>query len=408
MIHHLKDLIHSLIQTFLHNPNQFASGGLLLMAVGGIITAMRALPAKLWAHLLDQFTVSLVLNDDAKYTFYDMRRWLQEQEFMKKARHLDVTDSRGDMILNPAPGMNRYMWQNGRLFQVFLERTEKKESTDSYMSSAKRAETIHIRTYGRDKTVFREMLKQVQKHNEEIPKPKLYVWGNREWNELSPYLPRPLDSVIMAAGVTEKIVKDIDIFLDSEEWYQKMGIPYRRGYLLEGPPGTGKSSLAAGLSAHFNANVYFLKLQGLTDEQLRDSVAMVTADSFIILEDVDTVSATKNRNEGGKNMKVAGKQEKELLGVTLSGLLNVLDGMLAPKGAVFVMTTNHVDVLDPALIRPGRVDMRLHIGAATVEQKRKLFDRFYPGESMPAVYEEQHTMAEIQQILMDERNRRAA
>ena len=66
-------------------------------------------------------------------------------------------------------------------------------------------------------------------------------------------------------------------------------------------------------------------------------------------------------------------------GVTLSGLLNVLDGFTAPTGVLFVMTTNHVERLDPALLRPGRIDYKLYLGKASDRQKMELYRRFFPG-----------------------------
>src|SRR5436853_6399185 len=65
-------------------------------------------------------------------------------------------------------------------------------------------------------------------------------------------------------------------------------------------------------------------------------------------------------------------------GVTLSGLLNVLDGFYAPANVLFVMTTNKIEALDPALLRPGRIDYKLLMGNATSSQKLELYRRFFP------------------------------
>jgi chaperone BCS1 len=95
-----------------------------------------------------------------------------------------------------------------------------------------------------------------------------------------------------------------------------------------------------------------------------------------------------------------------MMSVTLSGLLNVLDGFSAPENVLFVMTTNHFEVLDPALLRPGRIDYRLYMGEASEQQKVELYRRFFPAASEIEALEfvETHcsagTMAEFQGLLL--------
>ncbi len=93
-------------------------------------------------------------------------------------------------------------------------------------------------------------------------------------------------------------------------------------------------------------------------------------------------------------------------GVSLSGLLSVLDGFHAPENVLFMMTTNHVESLDPALLRPGRIDYKLYLGKAADEQKIELYRRFFPeaAELEACEFVEAHsfaeTMAEFQGLLL--------
>src|SRR5207344_2342667 len=93
-------------------------------------------------------------------------------------------------------------------------------------------------------------------------------------------------------------------------------------------------------------------------------------------------------------------------GVTLSGLLNALDGFSAPDNVLFVMTSNQIEALDPALLRPGRIDYRLYLGPASEEQKTELYRRFFPQASMVEAqlfvdcHPEAQTMAEFQGLLL--------
>jgi AAA+ superfamily predicted ATPase len=98
-------------------------------------------------------------------------------------------------------------------------------------------------------------------------------------------------------------------------------------------------------------------------------VQTAPANSLIVMEDVD---ALFSRDRASAN---DGKTP-----LTFSGLLNALDGVCNPEGQVFVLTTNHIERLDPALIRPGRVDLKVRFGTATRQQAAALFVNFYPGE----------------------------
>jgi len=98
--------------------------------------------------------------------------------------------------------------------------------------------------------------------------------------------------------------------------------------------------------------------------------------------------------------------KEDRFGVTLSGLLNALDGFSAPDNVLFIMTSNQIEALDPALLRPGRIDYRLYLGPATEQQKAELYRRFFPQASMgeAQLFVESHpqaqTMAEIQGLLL--------
>jgi len=158
--------------------------------------------------------------------------------------------------------------------------------------------------------------------------------------------------------------------------------------------------LVVALSSHFNKDVFVLKLSNLSDETLLEAVSTVTPNSMIVMEDVDCTSATQDRDTSEKDEK--------RLGITLSGLLNVLDGLQTPKGAMFFMTTNYIDKLDAALLRPGRADLKIYLGPATLEQKQEFYLRFFPDRTndwefckkSPSI-----SMAEFQEELMSERNR---
>lgn len=195
------------------------------------------------------------------------------------------------------------------------------------------------------------------------------VWVALPWGSWSkrPDLPtRRLETVILGGGDKEKITDDLQSFLDDEEQYAQLGIPWHRGYLLHGPPGTGKSSLAKALANHFDLDIYYVPLGDLREDiSLISLVSEVSPRSMLLLEDIDAFQVARSKNE------------EAFGGVSLSGLLNTLDGVTTPHGLIVVMTTNHPELLDEALRRKGRNDFELEVAHMTTKQLSGIFEMFY-------------------------------
>lgn len=185
---------------------------------------------------------------------------------------------------------------------------------------------------------------------------------------------RPLDSVILENGVAESLVSDLRLFLESESRYALVGAPWHRGYLFYGPPGTGKSSLAQGLATELELDVAFLTLSSINDDgELQRIVRGLPQRTLIVFEDIDTVRAAQDGAPQGERSRDA--DGKSRTGVTLNGLLNVLDGPQSPNGAIFVLTTNYPERVEQRLLRAGRVDYRVEVGHLTSSQLHRLWER---------------------------------
>ena len=164
------------------------------------------------------------------------------------------------------------------------------------------------------------------------------------------------------------LVKDARTFLDSEVEYATWGMPYHRGYLLAGPAGTGKTSTISALCRALGLDVYYLSLANIAgDASLATSFANVPPRSCLVIEDIDCAKAAVDRDADTDRH------------VTVAGLLNALDGFMTPHGLITVMTTNRPELLDAALVRPGRVDRRVDVGPLTTDQAVALAAYFRPG-----------------------------
>jgi mitochondrial chaperone BCS1 len=219
-----------------------------------------------------------------------------------------------------------------------------------------------------------------------------------------------MDSVVLEPGEKEHLVEDVARFRKSKARYQRLGVPYHRGYLFYGPPGTGKTSLVSAAAAHFALSIYTLNLTEFNDRTLMNAVNQVPPNSLLLFEDIDCMKGSQMRLEEKRASDGGATATKDNAptqnAVTLSGLLNVLDGFYAPTGVLFVMTTNHIEKLDEALLRPGRIDYKLYLGKASDRQKVELYRRFFPNASDFDAWSfvessrSAETMAEFQGLLL--------
>jgi len=373
-----------LLKKILGGGNDFASGGLLLMLIGGITVYLKAIPARLWRCLVDQTTMTITVNDDDA-AFRWVKEWFLEQKFLQRTRRVDLdTTLRNERVaMIPAPGKH-WFWQEGRPFEIWFYRSEHTQERIN-----RRMESFTFRTVGRSRAILQRLVDDILQCHLRSQGSRSHLWTwNDGWDFVEGYSPRMLESVILEPGEKEHLVNDVQQFCLSKQRYQRLGVPYHRGYLLHGPPGTGKTSLVSALAAHFGLSIYMINLTDFNDRSLLSAVNRVPANSVLLFEDIDSMKSSRSRVEvpveksrGEANAAQASQPAAVQSGVTLSGLLNVLDGFYAPTGVLFVMTTNHAERLDEALLRPGRIDYQLYLGHASDNQKIELYRRFFPEAS---------------------------
>ena len=317
----------------------------------------------------------------------------------------------------PYFGKHRF-WHKGRFFELKRE-TKQLMMSSGWGSMLRDEETIRLSCIGRSTQPIKDLIKECQDRyfdkkssRTTVRRPatkEMRSRGRNPWTKVATRPSRPMDTVVLENDQKEQVLADINEFLHpaSPRWYANRGIPYRRGYLFYGPPGTGKTSLSFAIAGIFGLEIFCVSLTNdpsLTEEDLGLLFNNLPRRCVVLLEDIDsaglvrrdsapeTIDVSKDKKDANTQIGVeiakafksvqdkSDKNNKNNQGISLSGLLNAIDGVASHEGRVLVMTTNHPDKLDDALIRPGRVDMKVGFKLASRSQIRQLFKRMYSAD----------------------------
>jgi chaperone BCS1 len=270
-------------------------------------------------------------------------------------------------VLQPGYGRHIIRYKN-----AYIAVNRERQSTANH-TTGEPFETVTLTTLYAHRDIFLDVFTEAHALSKRAQEGKtaVYTVQGFRWDTVSePRRKRPLDSVILDRGIKETIVNDVKDFLGRQQWYVDRGIPYRRGYLLYGPPGSGKSSFIHALAGELDFGVAMINLseRGMSDDKLTQMLTKLPQRTLLLLEDADAAFSNRRQVDADGYSGAT---------VTFSGLLNALDGVAAGEERIAFLTTNHIDRLDEALIRPGRVDMTVRIGEATRYQAAEMWDRFY-------------------------------
>merc|ERR1711936_235950 len=242
------------------------------------------------------------------------------------------------------------------------------------------------------------------------------------------------------------IVQRLDFFTKNKAWYKQRGIPYTMGFLFYGDPGCGKTSTIKAIANHTQRHIVSVPLNKIKTAKELLNVFYNTNINYkdiplekrlYVLEDIDAADlkdtvGERSEKEKNKDEEDNGSSNKEDSGVdlnflgllkntaafdkkfgaqklTLASLLEVLDGVMEMEGRMLIITTNYPEKLDKALIRPGRIDMKVHFGPMNGENIIRMYKHFFETDSPASVSSSdlpdlKWTPAEVTQVFLNNMN----
>jgi chaperone BCS1 len=275
----------------------------------------------------------------------------------------------------------------------FLSRNEKELN-----NSKETKETLFITTFGVGNGRIQKMLKDVMPKPATRTQTTIYEREGDYWRASHRVLKRNLDSVALPDKTLNTLKTHVTQFLNSKAWYKEYEIPYRTGIILEGPPGTGKTTTSLSICGEFDCDLFIINLSLASDSSLAKMFRGIPDKAVVLIEDIDSYKVATSREPvaqkkegvpfpdvGAPGSTTMTKEESAGLFElgSLSGLLNAIDGVSSSEDRILVATTNHLEKLDKALIRPGRFELILKIDNMCNEVARKMFAKFYPTFEVP-------------------------
>lgn len=390
---------------------------LKLVVIGGTVETARRASAGAWHTFLDSFFLTAHFSQE-DYPYDWLMHWLSKQPAWGRSREFEITtrtvgrngltqSTTGDLeeededdeddedalvhgrrkrkvAFMPSIDTTHTIYYRGHWLRI----TRTKRYPDYGHGSA-----LKISVIARNNDILKKLVLEAKREYEKDAEHRVHIfmadttYGCWRWNGARQK--RPMSSIVLQPGVKDMLLADCKDFLCSEDWYAERGIPFRRGYLLHGVPGSGKTSLIHSLAGELGLDIYVVSLssKGMSDNTLTTLMGHVPSRCILLLEDLDaafTRSVSRDASSTGaptaSNTNSTTNETNDGSTLSLSGLLNSLDGVAAAEGRLLFATTNHIERLDPALSRPGRMDVWVNFTHATKWQAEGIFKCFFPSK----------------------------
>jgi len=358
--------------------NQFFGAAAFASVAAAAFASLKGVPKWIWARFVTIVSYRVVIYQTDE--LYDsVTLWLRDNH-KSKARNVEYSTG---SLYSDSPDRNVSIDESGKKAGEILE-----IPIEDFFYLRKYGRWIRI-SFGRDKLENANNLKSVylkhytfkgifasrairkivgeinSKYSLSERDPRFFVSNVNYFSYMQTITGKPLSQVVLNRQIKDSIITDINKWIESKAEYDRRGIAHKRGHCYHGPPGTGKTTLARAIAIEYQMDIFTVNLNNVDgDDSLIRMCTEIRPNSILLFEDIDAYF--ENRSSVNKKSRV-----------TFSGLLNALDGAVNLKSVFIIITTNHIDKLDSALLRPGRIDMIHELGFAKTPEVNEYLSMFY-------------------------------
>ncbi|EMD39364.1 hypothetical protein CERSUDRAFT_72525 [Gelatoporia subvermispora B] len=406
-----------------------------LVVIGGTVETARRMTVSAWNGFVDSFFLTAHFSqEDYPYDWYVICMLYDIATLLNSdGKQVDALALQGVPSQQPAWGRSREfdittrsISRHGLTQSTSGDLEDEEEESDQVLDGRRKrkgdGDYPQFGVVARNNDILKKLVLEAKREYEKDAEHRVHIfmadtsYGCWRWNGARQK--RPMSSIVLEPGVKDMILADCKDFLCSEDWYAERGedkapeivlgaltfnptgIPFRRGYLLHGVPGSGKTSLIHSLAGELGLDIYVVSLssKGMSDNMLSTLMGNVPSRCILLLEDLDaaftrgvsrdekstgtpTGSNGSSSSSSSSSSKSKDSDNEDGSTLSLSGLLNSLDGVAAAEGRLLFATTNHIERLDPALSRPGRMDVWVNFKHATKWQAEGIFKCFFPAKN---------------------------
>lgn len=363
--------------------NEMAIGLIAVAVISTLALLVGKLVRKVGVIALRQVSTTVFINGtDTNYTTFKI--WLDKTNKAKNSRNLLLSNVflvssraansiRKNLLFSFGKGTH-WVLLNGILTKLTFHLTE--------LNNGELAESVSITLFTRSRDKISRLFHECQNEAQDDGCIRVFMYSGY-WKTISGIKRRGIETYASEENISENILNDLNSFLNREDFYQNRGLPYRRGYLFYGKPGTGKTSLISVIASELKLPLYILPLGNIgCDKDLITAIAGVPSGAALVFEDIDTFSFCQTREPANDETE---EDQANSTKISLSALLNAIDGLASGKKRIVIMTSNHPEKLDPALIRPGRIDVTSEIKPLSYEAVNKYLENFYDNIVSPDV-----------------------
>lgn len=360
------------------------NAGLLLTFLTYCFYQLKSVPSVLFGQIKKRIVYTVTI-DQSSSLYHSFEAWLNKNHSCLYRNVRATTDSNDSPRFSHFTDIFSFKYQGKRI--VVKKEREKFENAATVDGAFYHSYVLH--TINAKDQVSNLLQEAIEYHNS-LRTDEQYIYVNDqhgEWQYVRNLGKRNVDSVVV--GGRDALINDLLEFVKSEDFYVKRGVTYKRGVLLFGSPGNGKTSLCVAIARKLNRHVYFMNLNDVEkDAKLIRAFSSLPNNAVLVLEDID--AAFTNRSGHAK--------------VSFSAILNCIDGAISPTGTVIIMTTNHIDHIDSALLRNGRIDFMLSIPNPGKELVEEYLSLFYGREISLPSYNLDVPMSTIQDICFNNKD----